>query len=88
MMKTTTVTRLRSELASYINELSDGPVMVMSRSCPAAVLLDPETFDTLMKECEILEDILDGRQAIAEYHKDDKVAVEAEEVFERLGHKS
>ena len=86
MLKTTTVTELRSELSSYINELSEGPVMIMSRSRPAAVLVEPEMFDTLLKECELLEDILDGRRAITEYLGDHKSAVEAEEVFERLGH--
>jgi len=85
-MKTATITELRSELASYINKLGEGPLMVMSRSRPAAVLIDPETFDTLMRECELLEDILDGRQFIAEYHTNPTVAVNAEEVFERLGH--
>ena len=85
-MKTATITEIRSELASYINKLGDGPVMVMSRSRPAAVLIDPETFETLMKECELLEDILDGRQAIAEYRADNSIAVDAEQVFERLGH--
>jgi PHD/YefM family antitoxin component YafN of YafNO toxin-antitoxin module len=59
--------------------------MIMSRSRPAAVLVDPEMFDTLLKECELLEDILDGRTAVAEYLKDSKSAVDAEKVFERLG---
>ena len=86
MFKTTTITELRSELSSYINKLGDGPVMIMSRSRPAAVLIEPEMFDTLMKECELLEDILDGRRAIAEYLEDRESAVEAEDVFERLGH--
>lgn len=86
MMKTATITELRSDLASYINQLGEGPLMVMSRSRPAAVLIDPETFDTLMRECELLEDILDGRQVIAEYRTNHTVAVNAEEVFERLGH--
>ena len=86
MLKTTTVTELRSELSSYISELSEGPVMIMSRSRPAAVLVEPEMFDTLLKECELLEDILDGRRVITEYLGDRKSAVEAEEVFERLGH--
>jgi prevent-host-death family protein len=85
-MKTATITELRSELASYINQLGEGPLMVMSRSRPAAVLIDPETFDTLMKECELLEDILDGRKIIAEYRADPTVVSDAEEVFERLGH--
>jgi len=86
MFKTTTVTELRTEISSYISKLSDGPVMIMSRSRPAAVLVDPEMFDTLLKECELLEDILDGRAAVAEYLKDSKSAVDAEEVFKRLGH--
>ena len=86
MLKTTTVTELRSELSSYISELSEGPVMIMSRSRPAAVLVEPEMFDTLLKECELLEDILDGRRAITEYFGDRKSAVEAEEIFERFGH--
>lgn len=86
MLKTTTITELRSELSAYIGELSEGPVMVMSRSRPAAVLIDPEMFDALLKESELLEDILDGRQALAEYRADKNVAVDAEDVFKRLGH--
>ena len=86
MLKTTTVTELRSDLSSFINELGEGPVMIMSRSRPAAVLVDPEMFDALLEKCEMLEDILDGRRAVAEYLEDNKSAVEAEEVFERLGH--
>jgi len=86
MFKTTTVTELRTEISSYISKLSDGPVMIMSRSRPAAVLVDPEMFDTLLKECELLEDILDSRASVAEYLKDSKSAVDAEEVFKRLGH--
>ena len=60
--------------------------MIMSRSRPAAVLVEPEMFDTLMKECELLEDILDGRHAIADYLEDNKAALDAEQVFKRLGH--
>jgi len=85
MQKTATVTELRTDIASYISKLSDGPITIMSRSRPAAVLVDPEMFDTLMKECELLEDILDGRAAVADYLKDRKSAVDAEEVFKRLG---
>jgi prevent-host-death family protein len=85
MLKTTTVTELRSDLSAYIAKLSDGPITIMSRSRPAAVLVDPEMFETLMKECELLEDILDGRAAVADYLKDRKSAVDAEEVFKRLG---
>ncbi len=86
MLKTTTITELRAELSSYIGELNEGPVMIMSRSRPAAILIDPEMFDALVKESELLEDILDGRQVLAEYQMDHSVAEDAEEVFKRLGH--
>ena len=86
MLKTTTITELRAELSSYIGELNEGPVMIMSRSRPAAILIDPEMFDALVEESELLEDILDGRQTLAEYRRDRNVAEDAEEVFKRLGH--
>lgn len=85
MMKTTTVTELRSELAACISRLDEGPVVVLSRSRPAAVLLDPQLFDDILERLELLEDLLDGRRAIAEYLKDPGSALDAEEVFARLG---
>jgi hypothetical protein len=39
----------------------------------------------LIERIEQLEDLLDGRQAILEYVQDPNVAVDAEDVFERLG---
>jgi prevent-host-death family protein len=86
MFRTTTVTELRSELAALLSDLDSGPVIVLSHSRPAAVLVDPEMFDALLERCELLEDYLDGRRAITEYLADDSVAVDAEEVFKNLGH--
>lgn len=86
MLRTATVTELRSALSSYLAGLTEGPVLVLSHSRPAAVLLEPEMFDTLMERIELLEDLLDGRRVIAEYTEDSSIAVDAEEVFERLGH--
>jgi len=85
MLKTTTVTELRADLASCLRELDDGPVLVLSRSRPAAVLVAPEFFDALFERLEFLEDLVDGRRAIAEYRQDREIAVDAEKVFERLG---
>ena len=87
MLRTVTVTELRSGLASYLNELDEGPVIVLSHSRPAGVLLEPEMFDAILEKCELLEDILDGRRAINEFTIDPSVAVDAEDVFERLGFK-
>lgn len=86
MIKTTTVTELRAELATLINGLDEGPVMVLSRSRPAAVLIEPEMYDALLEKCELLEDLLDGRRFLAEYMGDQSSGVDAEEVFTRLGH--
>lgn len=85
MLRTATVSELRSALASYLERLSEGPLVVLSHSRPAAVLLDPEMFDGLMEKVELLEDLLDGKRAIDEYMKQPGSAVDAEEVFDRLG---
>ncbi len=85
MLRTTTVTQLRSELASVLKSLQDGPLLVLSHSKPIAMLIEPEEFDSLMERIEYLEDLLDGRLAVAEYLEDPAVAIDAEEVFERIG---
>ncbi len=43
-------------------------------------------FDAILEKCELLEDLLDGRRAIDEFTIDPSVAVDAEDVFERLGY--
>ena len=85
MLKTATVTELRTELADYLRSLKDGPLLVLSHSRPAAVLVEPEMFDLLLEKAEWLEDLLDGHRAVQEYLEDPSIGVEAEEVFERLG---
>jgi prevent-host-death family protein len=85
MLRTTSVSELRSALASYLEQLGEGPLVVLSHSRPAAVLVDPVMFDGLMESAELLEDLLDGQRAIAEYLREPSSGVDAEEVFERLG---
>ena len=85
MLRTTTVTKLRSELATLLGSLQDGPLLVLSPRKPAAVLIEPEMFDNLVERVELLEDLLDGRLAIAEYLENPAIAIDAEEVFERIG---
>ena len=87
MLKTTTITELRTSLSSsYLNKLEEGPVIIMSHSRPAAVLVDHSAFDALLDKCELLEDIIDGRRIIGEYLDNKETVVDAEEVFARLGH--
>jgi len=85
MFRTTTVTQLRADLSLVLTSLEDGPVLVLSHSKPAAMLIDPEMFDNLLERVELLEDLLDGRQAIAEYIDNQDIALDAEEVFKRMG---
>jgi PHD/YefM family antitoxin component YafN of YafNO toxin-antitoxin module len=85
MFRTATVTELRSDLSSFISNLEEGPLLVLSHSKPKAMLIEPELFDNLIERVELLEDILDGRQVLTEYLKDPDVAIDAEEVFERIG---
>ena len=85
MLKTTTVTELRSDLAACISQLDEGPVVVLSRSRPAAVLVEPKVFDAMLERLELLEDLLDGRRAMADYLADPASVLDAEEVFGRLG---
>jgi len=39
----------------------------------------------LIERVELLEDLLDGRQALTEYIQNPAIALDAEEVFERIG---
>jgi prevent-host-death family protein len=86
LLKTTTATELRAKLASVLKDLEEGPVLVLSHSRPVAVLVEPDIFDAIMEKIELLEDLLDGRRAMGEYLEDRQVGIDAEEVFDRLGH--
>jgi len=85
MFKTITATELRGQLSSILKNLEDGPVIVMSRSRQSAVLVEPEAFELLLERCEDFEDLVEGRRAVSEYLNDKSIAVDSEEVFERLG---
>jgi len=85
VLRTASVSELRSDLSTFIGKVEEGPLVVMSRSHPAAILLDPGVFEALIENAETLEDILDGRIALAHYSANPDAAVDAEEVFARLG---
>ena len=85
MFRTTTVTQLRSDLSTLLSSLKEGPLLVLSHSKPAAILIEPELFDNLLERVELLEDLLDGRQVIAEYLENPDIAIDAEAVFEQIG---
>lgn len=86
MLKTTNVSTLRNDLSTFLNELENGPVLILSHSKPRAVLVDPDVYESLVEKVELLEDIVDGRRVISDYRSDPSIALDAEEVFERLGY--
>ena len=86
MLRTTNVSSFRKDLSKHLNTLEDGPLFIYSHSHPKAVLVDPEVFNALVEKVELLEDLVEGRRVLAEYQKDPDSAVDAEEVFDRLGY--
>lgn len=86
MLRTTNVSTLRNDLSTFLSGLEDGPVLVLSHSKPKAILLDPDVYESLVEKVEFLEDIVDGRRAISDFRSDPDSAIDAEEVFERLGY--
>ncbi len=86
MLRSTNVSTLRSSLPSFLKNLDEGPLLVLSHSRPVAVILDPEMFEALVEKMELLEDLVEGRRAITEYREHPDRAIDAEGVFERLGH--
>jgi prevent-host-death family protein len=85
VFKTATVTEVREGLKDYIGQLPDGPIVVTAHGRPSAVLIQPEAFESFLESAELLEDLILGRQALEEYLADPNIAVDAEEVFARLG---
>lgn len=63
MIRTTSVTELRDRLAETIDTLSaNNAVMVVRHSKPAAYLVSPEFFESLMEQLEQLEKRREGPQ--------------------------
>lgn len=86
MLRTATVTELRAELSSYLEGLKEGPLLVRRRGQPRAIFLELEMYEVLVEKLELLLEVFEARVAIDEYSQDASVAVDAEEIFERLGH--
>lgn len=84
MIRTASVTELRDRLAETIDGLNtDNAIMVVRYSKPAAYLISPAMFENLLERIEDLEDQVDMQSALIDYRAGK--AVDAEEVFKRLG---
>jgi len=84
MLKTTSITELRDNLAGTIDSLQNlHTIMILRNSKAAAYLVEPEYFENLLEQVEDLLDIAEMQLAIEDFQKGD--AVDSEEVFERLG---
>ena len=84
MFKTASVTELRDNLAETIDSLDrDNAVMVVRHSKPAAYLVSPEFFESLVEQIEDLIDLQDMQTAIQDYRQGK--AVDGEETLQGLG---
>ena len=81
MINTVSITDLKQNTADVVKKMrtSGEPVMIIQRSEPAAVLVDPDYYETLEAALEDLEDLRD-----IELRKNDPT-VPAEEVAKKLG---
>lgn len=86
MLRTTNISSFRKGLSKYLNNLEDGPIFIYSHNRPKAVLVYPELFNTLVEKVELLEDLVDGRRAVEDFQKHPDSAVDADDVFTRLGY--
>jgi len=84
MFKTASVTELRDNLAETIDSLDrENAVMVVRHSKPAAYLVSPEFFESLVEQIEDLIDLQDMQAAIQDYRQGK--AVDGEETLRGLG---
>lgn len=84
MIQTASVTELRDKLAETIDSLGeDNAILIVRHSKPAAYLVSRELFEGLLERVEDLQDQADMTAALADY--DQGKAIDAEEVFGRLG---
>ena len=82
--RTASISELRDNLASLLDSLDQfGAVMILRHSKPAAYLVSPATFESLVERLEDLEDMQDMESALQDYRQGKTVP--AEEVFGRLG---
>ncbi|MFQ5923889.1 MAG: type II toxin-antitoxin system Phd/YefM family antitoxin [Anaerolineales bacterium] len=88
MLRTATATDLRNQLSSHLEALKQGPLLVTLRGRPAAVLLEPESYRALVEKLELLLEVVEAPLAIDSYYQDASTVVDAEEAFERLGHRA
>jgi PHD/YefM family antitoxin component YafN of YafNO toxin-antitoxin module len=84
MFKTASVTVLRDNLAETIDSLEkEEAIMVLRHSKPAAYLISPELFESLLEQIEDLIDLRDMESALEDYRQGK--SIDAEEALGRLG---
>lgn len=81
MLHTVSITDLKQNTATIIKRLTAGgkPVIVLQRSKPAAILVDPKYWESIEAALEEAEDI----QAI--HDRKDEPTIPFEEVAKKLG---
>ena len=63
VMKTAPISDMKRDQAQVMNLLPDGPVVLMQRSQPAAVMVKPEQWNAIAEEIEDLRDVIASLEA-------------------------
>lgn len=85
--QTASIADLRNSHLAVLEKLTNGPVVINSRSTPVAVLISPEMWDRIAEHVEDLEDSLDALKAELEIAKgnDELITLSEDEIKEWLG---
>lgn len=82
--RTTSITEARQNLAALLDSLeTNGAVLIVRHSRPAAYLVAADMFDAILERLEDLEDVVDMRSVISDYHAGEGIPLE--EALQDLG---
>ena len=84
MIRTITISEFRAKIFSQIDNISSGPILILSRDKPKAILVDPEFYASLVDRIEYYNDIFYGRLDRSEYFNELDSVSDIEELCHRL----
>ena len=80
ILRTAPISDMKSKQENVMEMLSSGPVVLMERSQPAAVIVSPDEWNRTAKQIAMLETIMAGQRALA----NDAPTISSAEMRERM----
>ena len=81
--KTSPLSELAKRPGDVLALMEDGPVLLLSRSTPAGLLIQPKEWNRIVKRLELLEDLQEARRIKARNDANDSW-ISSEEMRERM----